>query len=68
LETRLKRFTQHRISHQTARHAQRGASAHATQVLQATMDFGRSDVARLAMPIKGLKQRTFSLSSTRRDT
>jgi hypothetical protein len=40
LATGLKRFAQLRISHHTARHARRAASAHATQVLQAMMDFG----------------------------
>jgi hypothetical protein len=35
-------------------------------VLQATMDFGCNDIARLAMRCKRLQQRAFSLLSARR--
>jgi hypothetical protein len=66
LATRLKRFTQLRISYHTARHARRAASLHAAQVLQATMDFPRSEAARRVMWIKRLKRCDFSLSSARR--
>jgi hypothetical protein len=66
LATRLKRLTQLRISHPTAGHARRAASPHATQVLQATMDFGACEFARRVMRTKRLKRRAFSLSSARR--
>jgi hypothetical protein len=66
LATRLKRLTQLRISHHTARHACRAASPQAAQVLQATMDFGACASARPIMRIKRLKRRAFSLSSARR--
>jgi hypothetical protein len=65
LATRLKRLTRNQISHHTARHARRAASAHAAQVLQATMDFQRSESARRVMRIKRLKRPDFSPSSAR---
>jgi hypothetical protein len=65
LAARLKRLTQLRISHHTARHARRGSSPHAAQVLQATMDFAACEFARRIMRIKRLKRRAFSLSSPR---
>jgi hypothetical protein len=66
LAIRLKRLTQLRISHHTARHVRRAASPHAAQVLQATMDFEACESARRFMRIKRLKHRAFSLSSARR--
>jgi hypothetical protein len=64
--TRLKRFTQLRISHHTTRRARRAAASHAAQVLQAPMDFRARKRARRVMRIKRLKRRAFSLPSTRR--
>jgi hypothetical protein len=66
LTTLLKRLTQLRISRRTARHARRGLSPHAAQVLQATTDFEACACARRVMRIKRLKRRDFSLSSARR--
>jgi hypothetical protein len=61
--TRLKRLTQLRILHHTARHSRRASSLHAAQVLQATMDFGAYESPRRVIRIKRLKRRDFSLSS-----
>jgi hypothetical protein len=66
LRAGFKRLTWLRISHHTARHACRGSPPHATQVLQATMEFVACKTARLAMRIKRLMLRDFSLSSARR--
>jgi hypothetical protein len=66
LATRLKRFAQLRILHHTARQSRRASSSHAAQVLQATMDFRARKSVRLAMQIKRLKRRAFSLPSTLR--
>jgi hypothetical protein len=66
LATRLKHFARLPILHHTARHARRGLSPHAAQVLQATMDFGACASARRVMRIKRLKRRDFSLSPARR--
>jgi hypothetical protein len=65
LATRLKRLTWLRISHHTARHARRGSTPHAAQLLQATMDFAACASAPRVMRIKRLKRRDFSLSSAR---
>jgi hypothetical protein len=43
LAARLKRLTQLRISHRAARCSQHGASPHAAQVLQATMESQRAN-------------------------
>jgi hypothetical protein len=59
--TRPKRLSRLRISHHIARHARRAASPHATQVLQAMMDFAACESARHVMRIKCLKRRAFSL-------
>jgi hypothetical protein len=65
LAIRLKRLTWLWISHHAARHARRAAAPHAAQVLQATMDFGACESARLAMRRNRLKRRAFSLPSAR---
>jgi predicted GIY-YIG superfamily endonuclease len=65
LRAGFKRLVQLRISHHTAQHARRASSHHAPQVLQATMNFRRGEAAQLAMRIKRLKRRTFSLSLAR---
>jgi hypothetical protein len=65
LRAGFKRLRQLWISHHTARHSRRASSPHAAQVLQATMDFRRGEAARLAMRLKRLKRRAFSLSSAR---
>jgi hypothetical protein len=63
---RLKRLARFSISRHTARHSRCGSPAHAAQVLQATMDFGRNDSIRRGIWIKHLKRRAFLLSSPRR--
>jgi hypothetical protein len=66
LRAGFKRLTQLRISHHIARHARRGSSPHAAQVLRATMDFRRGDVARRAMRFKRFMRLVFSPPSARR--
>jgi hypothetical protein len=66
LATRLKHLTPASDFHHMARHLRRAASAHAAQVLQATMNFGACASARRVMRIKRLKRRAFSPSSGRR--
>jgi hypothetical protein len=56
-----------KISRHTARHPRRALSLHAAQVLRAAMDFRRDDAARLAMQLKHLKRRIFSLPSVLRE-
>jgi hypothetical protein len=59
LATRLKRLTQLRISHHTARHARRAASPHAAQVLHATMDFRACESVRRVMRDQALEAPRF---------
>jgi hypothetical protein len=66
LATPLKRLTQLRISHHTARRSRRASLGHAAQLSQTTIDFDRNDATGRIMWIKRLKRRDFSLSSARR--